>query len=190
MLHPVICSTGWVGAPVAPGSGGSWQRVTLTQVKRSNSIGSYKFKPDAQGRRRLLMLRKLKALARGDLIVVAVGLLLALATFELVRATVENLIMPLVVLIFGQSEFPFLSFTIDNTDFAYGFVISAAISLGIVCLLVIPLWKAHQRYEGGPGTRDCPECLTPIPSAAKRCPECTAVVTEVSSSGSSGPSGG
>lgn len=125
------------------------------------------------------MLRKLDDLARSDLIVVAVGLLLALATFELVRATVENLIMPLVFLIFEQPEFPFLSFTIDNTDFAYGFVISAAIAFGIVCLLVIPLWKAHRRYEGESGTRDCPECLTPIPSAAKRCPECTAVVTPV-----------
>lgn len=122
------------------------------------------------------MLRKLDDLARSDLIIVAVGLLTALATFELVRATVENLIMPFIVLLFGQSEFPFLSFTIDNTEFAYGFVISAAIVVVIVCLLVTPLWKVHQRYEGESGTRDCPECLTPIPSAAKRCPECTAVV--------------
>lgn len=122
------------------------------------------------------MLRRLDDLARSDLIIVAGGLLIALATFELVRATVENLIMPLIFLIFGQSEFPFLSFTIDNTDFAYGFVISAAIAFVIVCLLVIPLWKAR-RDDGESGTRDCPECLTPIPSAAKRCPECTAVVT-------------
>lgn len=118
-------------------------------------------------------------LARSDLIVVAVGLLLALATFELVRATVENLIMPLTFLIFGQSEFPFLSFTIDNTEFAYGFVISAAIAFVIACLLVIPLWKVHRRYECESGTRDCPECLTPIPSAAKRCPECTTAVAPV-----------
>lgn len=123
------------------------------------------------------MLRKLDDLVRSDLIVVAVGLLIALATFELVRAIAENLIMPVVFLLFGESEFPFLSFAIDNTQFAYGFVISAAIAFIIVCLLVIPLWKAHRRYEGESGTCDCPECLTPIPSAAKRCPECTAVVT-------------
>ena len=125
------------------------------------------------------MLRKLDDLARSDLLVVAAGLLIALATFELVRATVENLIMPIIFGLFGQSEFPFLSFTITNTEFAYGFVISAAIAFGIVCLLVIALWKAHRTYEGESGTRDCPECLTPIPSAAKRCPECTAVVTPV-----------
>lgn len=125
------------------------------------------------------MLRKLDDLARSDLIVAAVGLLLALAAFELVRAIVENLIMPIIFGLFGQSEFPFLSFTINNTEFAYGFVISAAIAFAIVCLLVIPLRKAHRRYEGESGTRDCPECLTPIPSAAKRCPECTAVVTPV-----------
>lgn len=125
----------------------------------------------------LLMLRKLDDLARSDLIIVAAGLLIALATFELVRVTVENLIMPFISLLFGQSEFPFLSFAIDNTQFAYGFVISAAIAVVIVCLLVIPLWKVHRRDEGEAGTRDCPECLTPIPSAAKRCPECTAVLT-------------
>ena len=125
------------------------------------------------------MLRRLDDLARSDLIIVVVGLLIALATFELVKAMVENLIMPIVFALFGQSEFPFLSFSIDNTEFAYGFVISAAIAFVIVCLLVIPLWKAHRRYEGESGTRDCPECLTPIPSAAKRCPECTAVVAPV-----------
>jgi large-conductance mechanosensitive channel len=80
------------------------------------------------------MLRRLDDLARSDLIIVAGGLLIALATFELVRVTVENLIMPLIFLIFGQSEFPFLSFSIDNTEFAYGFVISAAIAFGIVCM--------------------------------------------------------
>lgn len=125
------------------------------------------------------MLRKLDDLVRSDLIVVAAGLLLALATFELVRATVENLIMPLVFLLFDESEFPYLSFRIDNTDFPFGIVISAAIAFGIVCLLVVPLWRVHSRSEGESGTRDCPECLTPIPSAAKRCPECTAVVTPV-----------
>jgi large conductance mechanosensitive channel len=123
------------------------------------------------------MLHRLDDLVRSDLIIVAAGLLIALAIFELVRATVENLIMPVIFLVFGQSEFPFLSFAIDNTQFAYGFVVSAAIAVVIVCLLVIPLWKVHRRYEGESETRDCPECLTPIPSAAKRCPECTAVLT-------------
>ena len=123
------------------------------------------------------MLRRFDDLARSDLVVVAVGLLLALATFELVRALVENLIMPIIFLLVGKSEFPFLSFTIDNTEFAYGFVLSAALAFIVVCLLVIPLWKAHRRYDGVSGTRDCPECLSPIPVAAKRCPECTAVVT-------------
>lgn len=122
------------------------------------------------------MLRRLDDLARSDLAIITVGLLLALATFELVRAVVENLIMPIIVLLVGESEFPFLSFRIDNTDFAYGFVISAALAFILVCLLLIPLWRAHRRYDGIPGTRNCPECLSPIPVAAKRCPECTAVV--------------
>jgi large conductance mechanosensitive channel len=126
---------------------------------------------------RKLDLRRLDDLARSDLIVVAVGLLIAFATYELVRATVEGLIMPLILLLFGRGEFQVLSFTIDGTEFGYGFVISAAIALAIVCLIVLPLWMIRQKHGDEPGTRDCPECLTPIPSAAKRCPECTAVVT-------------
>lgn len=130
-----------------------------------------------RGPGRFLMLHRLDDLARSDLITVAVGLLMALATFELVRSFVENLIMPVIFSLFGESEFPFLSFTIDNTEFAYGVVLSSAIAFIVVCLLAIPLWKAHLRYDGLSETRDCPECLTPIPLAAKRCPECTAVVT-------------
>lgn len=123
------------------------------------------------------MRRKLEELARSDLAIVAGSLLLALAAFELVRSLVENLIMPSVFLLVGQSEFPFLSFRVDNTDFAYGFVVSAALAFVVACLLVIPLWRANRRYDEPSGTRDCPECLSPIPVAAKRCPECTAVVT-------------
>jgi large conductance mechanosensitive channel len=123
------------------------------------------------------MLRRLHDLARGDLVTVAVGLLLALAAFELVRAFVENLIMPGIYELVGQSEFPFLSFAIGNTNFAYGFVLSAAIAFIVVCLLALPLWRAHLRHEGLSEMRDCPECLTPIPAAARRCPECTAAVT-------------
>lgn len=124
-----------------------------------------------------VMFRKIDNLARSDLTIVAVGLLMALAAFELVRAFVENLIMPLIFLLVGKSEFPFLSFTIDNAEFAYGVVLSAAIAFFIICLLTIPLWRAHLKYDGLSEVRGCPECLTPIPTAAKRCPECTAVVT-------------
>ncbi len=122
------------------------------------------------------MPRRLDDVARSDLITVAVGLLMGLATFELVRVFVESLIMPSIFLLFGESDLPFLSFRIDNAEFVYGAVFGPAIALVIVCLLVIPLWKAR-RHDDFSGTRDCPECLTPIPSAAKRCPECTAVVT-------------
>ena len=130
-----------------------------------------------RGPGRFLKRHGLDDLARSNLITVAVGLLLALATFELVRSFVENLIMPIIFSLFGDSEFPFLSFTIAHTQFTFGFVLNAAIAFIIACLLAIPLWRAHLRYDGLSETRDCPECLTPIPLAAKRCPECTAVVT-------------
>jgi large conductance mechanosensitive channel len=122
------------------------------------------------------MVRRIRDLAQSDLIAVAGAFLIGLAAFELVRAAAEHLIMPVVVLLFGESEFPFLSFAVDNTEFAYGFVISAAIAFLLACAVVFPLWRSRRADDEDPGTRDCPECLTPIPAAAKRCPECTAVL--------------
>jgi large conductance mechanosensitive channel len=123
------------------------------------------------------MLRRLRDLARTDLIAVAGAFLLALAAFELLRTVAEQLLMPVVFELFGESEFPFLSATILGIDFAYGYVISATIAFLLACLLVFPIWRTRRGEDDPAGTRECPECLTPIPCAAKRCPDCTAVLT-------------
>jgi large conductance mechanosensitive channel len=117
----------------------------------------------------------------GNLIEVAVGLIMALATFALVQALVADLITPIIAAIVGEPSFEDLTFTINGSEFRYGDFINAMITFASVAaavyfFVVVP-YQAYQRRRGlTPGTRGCPECTTDIPLSAKRCPNCTATI--------------
>jgi large conductance mechanosensitive channel len=120
-------------------------------------------------------------LLKGDLISAAVGLVMALATFALTEALVENLITPILAAIIGEPDFADLHFTINDSVFRYGAFLNALIvfigtAAAIYFFVVVP----YQRYQALKGasakTRPCPECTTSISIAARRCPACTAVV--------------
>jgi large conductance mechanosensitive channel len=117
--------------------------------------------------------------ARGNLIEVAVGLVMALATFALVQALVADLITPIIATIVGEPSFGDLTFTINGSQFRYGDFINATITFASIAaavyfFVVVP-YEAYQRRRGiTPETCACPECTTEIPLAAKRCPNCTA----------------
>lgn len=118
---------------------------------------------------------------RDDLITVAVGLVMALATFTLVQAVVGGLIAPIVTAVLGQDNLVSLSFSINGNEFLYGAVIEAAIAFvataAAVYFFVVVPFKAYQERRGIPDkTRSCPECTSSISVAAKRCPHCTASV--------------
>lgn len=118
---------------------------------------------------------------KGDLITVAVGLVMALATFALVEALVNDLITPIIAAIVGEPNFGQLSFTINGSHFLYGSFINAvitfvAIAAAVYFFIVLP-YKAYQDAKGiSSKTRSCPECVSEISVDAKRCPNCTAVV--------------
>lgn len=102
---------------------------------------------------------------KGDLITVAVGLVMALATFSLVEALVAGLIAPIVTAIFGEPGFGGLSFTINGSEFRYGPVIDAAITFlataAVVYFLVVVPYKGYQDARGvSAKTRPCPECTS------------------------------
>ena len=118
---------------------------------------------------------------RSDLVTVAVGLVMALATFTLIEALVAHLIAPLIALIFGKANVDAITFRISTTEFGGGAVIETALTfvltLTAVCFLVV---APYRRFQGRRGvttkTRFCPECTSSIPVAAKRCRYCTAIV--------------
>jgi large conductance mechanosensitive channel len=118
---------------------------------------------------------------KGDLITAAVGLVMALATFALTEALVEDLITPIIAAIVGEPNFADLHFTINGSNFLYGAFLNALIvfvsTAAAIYFFVIVPYKRYQELKGvSPKTRPCPECTMAISVAARRCPSCTAVV--------------
>lgn len=116
-----------------------------------------------------------------DLIAAAVGLVMALATFQLIQAIVSGLLTPLIAAIIGEHSFFSLTFTIGEAEFGYGAVINELITFvgtaAVVYFLVVVPYKHYQDRRGAPAeTRPCPECTSSISVAAKRCPHCTSPV--------------
>jgi large conductance mechanosensitive channel len=126
-------------------------------------------------------------LLRGNLVEVAVGIVIGLAFAALVTALVADLITPIIAAIGGKPDFSTLAFTINESRFLYGDFINqlitfATIALVIFLFVVKPVNALMNRYRPpAPDvpTRDCPECLSSIPAAARRCSQCTAQVTPV-----------
>ncbi len=126
-------------------------------------------------------------LMRGNLIDLAVAVVIGTAFTAVVTAIVKDLITPLIAAIGGQPNFGSLSFTVHHSTFAYGNFINALVSFVIVAavvyfLVVAPVTKVTTRLQRNrvATTRDCPECLSSIPVAASRCSFCTVAVTPVS----------
>src|ERR1700749_5334265 len=93
-------------------------------------------------------------LLKGDLITAAVGLVMALATFTLTEALVENLITPIIAAIVGEPDFSDLHFTINGSVFKYGAFLNALIVFGgtvaAVYFFVLLPYKRHQAMRGPP----------------------------------------
>jgi large conductance mechanosensitive channel len=122
---------------------------------------------------------------RGNVVDLAVAVVVGAAFTAVVNATVASWITPLIAAIGGQPDFSQLDFTINGSRFAYGEWINALISFLIIAaviyfLVVLPLNRlmALRKTEEpvGPVTRECPECLSKIPQMARRCSFCTAEV--------------
>jgi large conductance mechanosensitive channel len=125
-------------------------------------------------------------ISRGNLIDLAVAVVIGTAFTALVAAVVADLITPLIAAIGGQPDFSGLTFKVHNSTFKYGALITALISFLIIAavvyyLIVAPMAKLTARFQRNVEvtTRDCPECLSTIPIAASRCKYCTSAVTPV-----------
>ncbi|HEY0932265.1 MAG TPA: large conductance mechanosensitive channel protein MscL [Trebonia sp.] len=127
-------------------------------------------------------------ITRGNLIELAVAVVIGTAFTAVVTAVVTDLITPLIAAIGGKPNFNGLFFTVNHSRFLYGAFINALISFLIVAaviyfLVVLPLGKVTARFtrEVAVTTRECPQCLSTIPLAASRCMYCTSEVTPLTS---------
>ena len=119
----------------------------------------------------------------GNIVDLAVAVVLGTAFAAVVKALVADILTPIIALIFGQPNFEALTFTINCSHFLYGDFINALITFvsvaaAIFFFVVKPLQRDRRAPRARPGdpesdTRPCTECLSEIPKAARRCAFCT-----------------
>jgi large conductance mechanosensitive channel len=126
-------------------------------------------------------------LLRGNVVDLAVGVVIGAAFGAVITAFVKDLLTPLIAALFGKPDFSALAFEVNGSKFLYGDFINAVIAFVLIAaavyyLVVLPVNALVQRSRKAPApadptTRKCPECLSEIPIAARRCAFCTATTT-------------
>ena len=124
-------------------------------------------------------------LLRGNLVDMAVGVVIGLAFGAVITALVADLITPLIAAIGGNPDFSALKFRINGSQFLYGAFINALITFVVIAAVVFffvvkPVNRLMRRYRTEPEvdapTVSCPYCLSQIPAGASRCAFCTQAV--------------
>jgi large conductance mechanosensitive channel len=133
------------------------------------------------------MLKEFRDFAlRGNMVDLAVAVVIGAAFGAVVTAFVTDFITPLIAAIGGEPDFAGLSFTINGSLFPYGDFLNKLIAFLLIAAVVFffvvkPVNTLMARLKPQPPvdqhTRACPECLSDIPEAARRCAFCTAEVT-------------
>jgi large conductance mechanosensitive channel len=141
---------------------------------------------DTAGVEEGLMLKEFRQfILRGNLVDLAVAVVIGAAFTAVVNAMVKDLVTPLIAAIVGKHDFSSLAFTINGSRFAYGDFLNALITFVLVAFVVFffvikPVNTLLARLRPEPKvdqeTRECPECLSDIPVGARRCAFCTSVV--------------
>lgn len=116
---------------------------------------------------------------RGNVVDLAVGVVMGAAFGTVVSALVKDFLTPLVGAIFKVPSFAGLSFTLRGSNFLYGDLANAIIAFLLVAIsvyffIVMPMNSLTSRFKkpAPPMTKKCPECLSDVPIAAKRCAFC------------------
>ena len=127
-----------------------------------------------------------KFLMRGNVIDLAVAVVIGAAFGAVVTALVKDLITPLIAAIAGKPDFSAIVFELNGSKFLIGDFINALVSFLLVSaaiyfFVVVPVNALTARARRGeappdPTTKKCPECLSEVPIAARRCAFCTSTL--------------
>jgi large conductance mechanosensitive channel len=125
-------------------------------------------------------------LLRGNILDLAVAVVIGGAFGTLITALVKDLITPLLAAVIGKPDFSALAFTVNRSrvligDFINAVVAFVLIGAAIYFLVVVPVNAVMARIHRGeappdPTTKRCPECLSEVPVAARRCAFCTSAI--------------
>src|SRR3954451_1885099 len=134
------------------------------------------------------MIKEFKAFVlRGNVVDLAIAVVIGAAFGAVITAFVRDIITPLIG-IPGKADFANLTFTINGSVFRYGDFINVMIAFAsIAAAIFFFVVKPMNRMRGvtpdaDDEMRECPECLTSIPAAARRCSACTTKLTASASS--------
>src|ERR1041384_2881583 len=125
-------------------------------------------------------------LLRGNVVDLAVGVVIGAAFGTVVSSFVKDLLTPFIAALVGKHDFSALAFEINGSKFLYGEFINAAIAFLLVAaavyfFIVLPMnklveWSRRSDKPADPTTKNCPECLSEIPIEARKCAHCTSVI--------------
>jgi large conductance mechanosensitive channel len=124
-----------------------------------------------------------KFILRGNVVDMAVGVVIGAAFGGVVTEMTKAFLTPLIALIVGKPDYSSIKFAVRGTVFPIGDLINAVISFVLIAaavyfFVVVPVNLLVARMHRGekppdPTTKQCPECLSDIPIAARRCAHCT-----------------
>jgi large conductance mechanosensitive channel len=127
-------------------------------------------------------------LLRGNVVDLAVGVVIGAAFGSVVNSLVKGLLTPFIAAVAKQPDFSSISFTINGSKFLFGDFVNSVVSFIIIAsavyfAVVLPmnaLMAKVQREDKPtqPTTKKCPECLSEIPIDARRCAHCTQPVSQ------------
>jgi large conductance mechanosensitive channel len=126
---------------------------------------------------------------RGNVLDLAVAVVMGAAFGAVVTALVKDLLTPLIAAIAGKPDFSAIQFQINGSKFLVGDFINAIISFlligaAVYYFVIVPMNALMARMRRGeappdPTTKECPECLSMIPIAAKKCAFCTSELESI-----------
>jgi large conductance mechanosensitive channel len=128
-----------------------------------------------------------KFVLRGNVVDLAVAVVIGAAFGSVVQALVKDLITPLLGAVGGVPDFSALSFSVNNSKFLIGDFINAVLAFLLLALIVyyfvvLPVQRLMDRFAPTPApaaaTRECPFCISKIPVKARRCAFCTSDVED------------
>jgi large conductance mechanosensitive channel len=127
------------------------------------------------------MLKEFKAFVmRGNVVDLAVAVIIGGAFGKIVSSLVNDIIMPLIGLLIGGVDFSGLAFSLGSAKVTYGNFINNILDFIIIAFVIFlmikfidNLKKKPATIQADPTTKECPYCFTTIPIKATRCPHCT-----------------
>jgi large conductance mechanosensitive channel len=136
-----------------------------------------------------------KFIMRGNVLDLAIGVIIGGAFGKIVASLVADILMPVIGLVSGKIDFSSLFISLNGVSYAtlaeakaakaptlnYGIFLNTVIEFLIVAFVIFVIVKQVNRMQkpapaAAPTTKDCPQCCTAIPLAAKRCPACTSTL--------------